>query len=268
MAAVISLDRIVKNILLKRRYPLQYYIQYLLYAKDGLREIAFDCPIISSRYKCLTVDQTTMTAELPDDFVDKVRVSVRVGQYIVPLVEDPQLQTIPNYDSDFNVQPYSQGVQVPSAQTNGTYGYYNNSFGYAAPYWYMVNYNNWGENLGRHFGGLPAYSDTYKINRAENNIKVNENLRNCVYEIVLEYISNGMDADSATHIDAYAQMAIEKFCMWQFKEHNRTYSEGEAQIAKGDYEAELGKLRARLNPLTLDDLTRIITKNRAAARPG
>ena len=71
MASVISLDKIVKNILLKRRYPLAYYIQFLVYAKDGLRELAFDLPILPARYKCLVVDQDTYTAELPNDFVER-----------------------------------------------------------------------------------------------------------------------------------------------------------------------------------------------------
>lgn len=265
MASVISLDKIVKNILLKRGYPVQYYLQMLIFCKDALREIAFDLSILPVRYKCIPVDSDTFTADLPSDFVDRVRVSVRAGQYIVPLVEDLNLQTIPNYDSNFDVQPYSDGVQVPDAQTNGNYAYYSNN-GYAAPYWWLVNWNSWGENIGRQFGGIVGYNDTYKINKLDNNIKVNENLG--AEEIVLEYISNGMDADSATHIDAYAQMAIEKFCMWQFKEHNRTYSEGEAQVALRDYRDELALLRARLNPLTLDDLKRIVDRSRSATKPG
>ena len=195
-----------------------------------------------------------------------MRVSVRVGQYVVPLVEDTNLQTIPNYDSSFQVQPYSDGVQVPDSQADSVYGYYNQTGGYAAPYWWLVNWNSWGENTGRLFGGVTGYNDTYKINKLENNIKINENLS--IEEVVLEYISNGMDADSATHIDAYAQMAIEKFCMWQFKEHNRTYSEGEAQIALKDYRDEVAVLRARLNPMTLDDLKRIVDRSRSATKPG
>lgn len=266
MAAVISISKIVKNILIKRRYPPHYYIFFLTYAKDAMRELSFDTPILPLRYKCLPVDQNTHTAELPNDFVDKVRVSVRSGQHVVPLVEDTNLQTIPNYDSSFQVQPYSDGVQVPDSQTDSVYGYYNQTGGYAAPYWWLVNWNSWGENIGRLFGGVTGYSDTYKINKLENNIKINENLS--IEEVVLEYISNGMDADSATHIDAYAQMAIEKFCMWQFKEHNRTYSEGEAQIAFKDYRDEVAVLRARLNPMTLDDLKRIVDRSRSATKPG
>jgi hypothetical protein len=266
MAAVISLSKIVKNLIIKRSYPVHYYIRLLVFAKDALRELSFDLPILPARYRCLSVDTETSTAELPNDFVDKIRVSARVGQYIVPLVEDTNLQTIPNYNSDFQVQPYSEGVQVPDAQATSGYGYYNSSSGYAAPYSWLVNWNSWGENIGRRFGGVTGYSDTYKINKLDNNIKINENLD--IQEIVLEYISNGMDADSATHIDAYAQMAIEKFCMWQFKEHNRTYSEGEAQVALRDYQQELAVLRARLNPMTLDELKRIVDRSRSATKPG
>lgn len=253
---VISLDKIVKNILLKRGYPVHYYIQFLVYAAQGLKEIAFDDRILTARYKCLAVDQTSNTAELPNDYLDYTRVQVRVGQHVVPLVEDNSLQLVPNYNSDFEIQPYSEGVAEPSANTSGYY-----TTGYASPYWWVVNWNSWGENTGRMFGGVGGYSDTFKVNKARNEIKINENL--CVGEVVLEYISNGMDADSATHIDAYAQFAIEKFAMWQFKEHNRTYSVGEAQVAKQDYENERKVLRARLNGLTIDNLKRIIDQNRS-----
>lgn len=256
---VISLDKIVKNILLKRRYPLAYYIEFLVYAKDALREIAFDEKILAARYKCLAVNQDTKTVELPNDFQDYTRVSVRTGQYISPLVEDNSLQLVPNYDENFSVQPYSAGVQVPSESPSG---YYN--LGYYSPYWFNVNWNSWGENTGRMFGGVGGYSDTFKINKARNEIKLNENLS--VQEVVLEYISNGMDADSATHIDAYAQFAIEKFAMWQFKEHNRTYGAGEAQLAKQDYEMERKVLRARISDLTIDKLKRLIDQNRSGIK--
>jgi len=258
MAAVISLDQIVKNILLKRRYSLHWYLDYLVPAKDCLRELSFDLPINTIRYKILPVDQTTGNITLPDDYVDWAAVKVRVNQYLVPLVEDNSLNTIPNYDSDFVVQPYINGV---AADTN------TNTLltsGYASPYWWMANYNSFGESLGRQFGGVGTYWDTFKEDKARNIIKINENL--AATEAVLEYIGNGLDADSATHINPYCQAPIEAFCMWQFKENNRTYSAGEAQVAKRDYEQQVTILRARLSDLTIDKLKRIVQKNSIAVK--
>lgn len=256
MAAVISLDKIVKNILLKRRYPLHYYIEYLVYAKDILREVAFDCNIIAGRYKLLPIEN--FRVELPNDYVDYSRVSVRVDQYIHPLTEDDALQLVPNYDDDFEIQPYSEGVAtIPNG--SGVSGFYT---GYAYPFstWFMTNWNNWGESLGRNYGGVGAYIDTFRVDKYTNTIKINEQLCGAT-ELLLEYISNGMDADSATHIESYAQAAIEAGAMWQFKENNRTYGAGEAEGARQLYIQQVQILRARLSPLTTDNLKRLIQKN-------
>jgi hypothetical protein len=251
---VISIDQITKNILLKRGYPLQYYIDFLVYAKDGMREIGFDEPIFSIRYKVLPVNQSGNTVELPNDYQDYCRVSAWVDQYIRPLVEDNNLQLIPNYDSDFNIQPYANGIA--GASTSQEVNFYS---GYLSPFWFTSYWNSYGENTGRFFGGVGAMPDTFRIDKAKNQIKINENL--FIENIVLEYISNGMDADSATHIDSYAQNCIEAYCMWQFYLHNRTYGQGEAENMYQHYAAERLILRARLSDLNMDNLKRVVQKN-------
>lgn len=255
---IVSLDAIVKNILLKRRYSLHFYLDFLVGAKDGLREVFFDEGISTLRYQVLTLNSLNQ-ATLPNDYTDWAKVSARIGQHLHPLIEDNTIDTIPNYDSEFVEHPYIDGV---ASQTSNTQMYYLG--GYLSPYWWMNNWNSYGENLGRQFGGVGAMSDTFKIDKARNLIKINENL--AITEIVLEYIGNGLDADSATHIDAYAQMTIELFAMWQFKEHNRTYSEGEAQVAKQDYVDERLRLRARISDLTVDKLKRIVHRNAIAVK--
>lgn len=253
---VVSLDQICKNLLLKRRYSLHYYLDFLLSSKDALREISFDLPIQTARYKCLPVNPNGNTADLPDDYSDYSRVSIRVDQWIHPLVENDQMQLVPNYDSDFNIQPYSGGVATQSP-TLAQFGY--SLSGYYSPYWYMVNWNTWGENTGRNFGGVGAYCDTFRIDKSRNQIKLNENLY--VGEVLLEYIGNGLDADSATHIDVYAQNTIEAYAMWQFYLHNRTYSQNEANDMEQKYIKERLILAARLSDLTLDRLKRIVQGN-------
>ncbi len=251
----ISLDAITKNILMKRGYPLQFYIDFLVYCKDGLREIAFDDPIFSINYKALPVRQDDNTVELPNDYQDYTRVSAWVDGYIRPLVENNNLQLVSNFDSSFDVQPYSDGVAIANAQQTNLL--YQNNF--LTPYWYMVNWNNFGENTGRLFGGIGNYIDGFRIDKTKNQIKIDDNL--FIENIVLEYISDGMDADSATHIDAYAQNAIESYAMWQFYLHNRTYSQGEAMSMYQLYTTERQILRARLSDLNIVNLKRLIQQN-------
>lgn len=255
---VISLDQICKNILLKRRYSLHYYLDFLVSSKDALKEISFDLPINTLRYKVLTKNSNS-ALELPNDYQDYARVSVRIGQYLKPLVETNGIDLVPNYDSNFDIQPYNTGIATATDPNQTTY-----FSGYASPLWWTVNWNTFGENIGRQFGGVGSYPDTFTVNKARNEIKINEDYG--FTEYVLEYIGNGLDADSATHIDGYCQAAIEAYCMWQFKENNRTYSEGETQVAKRDYEQQYEILRARLSDLTLDRLKRIVSRNSIAIK--
>lgn len=257
---VISLDAIIKNILLKRRYSLHFYLDFIIPAKDALRELSFDLPLNTLRYKVLPLKDTLLTpntenhaVDIPEDAVDICRVSYRVGQYLRPLVQDDALDLVPNYDSNFDIQPYANGIA--SDPTNPSLFY----LGYAAPYWWTVNWNSFGENLGRQYGGMPSYNDTYKIDKNRNEIKINENLN--VNEVVVEYIGNGLDADSATHINAYAQQTIEMYALWQFYLHNRTYSQGEAELMEQKYIKEREILAARLSDLDINRLKRIVQAN-------
>lgn len=254
---VISLDQIVKNILLKRRYSIHYYLDFLVPAKDCLRELSFDLPMNTLRYKVLTLNSNN-AVELPNDYQDWANVSYRMNQYLIPLIEDGSLDLVPNYDSNFDIQPYNQGI---ATDVNPGVVLYN---GYLSPYWYMYNMDVYGENLGRQFGGVGGQADTFKINKARNEIKINENL--AVTEIVLEYIGNGMDGDSATHIDLYAQATIEAYCMWQFYVNNRTYGAGEARVGEQEFIKQYQILRARFSDLTIDRLKRLVQHNNVAIK--
>lgn len=249
---VISLSQIVKNLLIKRGYSVHWFLQFLVYARDGLREIAFDENINTLRYKLIPLDSNSI-GELPNDFHDYARVSVRIDQYLRPLVEENALDTIPNYDSEFVEQPYTEGV---ASDDNTAAVWYN---GYLSPLWKGVNWNSYGENTGRQFGGVGVRSDTFKIDKTRRIIKVNEYLS--VTEVVMEYIGDGTDADSSTHINPYCQASIEAFIMWQLKEHSRTYSNGEAEMERSRYVQERQILRGRLSDLTMDKLKRIVQGN-------
>lgn len=248
----ISLHSIVYNLLLRRRYPIHYYLDFLIPAKDCLRQLSIDGEVDAVRMQCLPLNDNH-AIDIPNDYVDWIEVGYRNGQYTQPLIEDNSLSLIPNFDSNFVIQPYSEGIatspQLPAPS----------NYGWGTGYWWTVNWNNFGENLGRQFGGVGGMGDTFRENKARNEIKINESLR--VSEIVLTYGSSGMDADSATHIDIQAQDTIESYCMWQFKENNRTYSDGAAAIAKQEYIDQRKILRARKSDLTIDKLKRIVQIN-------
>lgn len=256
---VTSLDKIVRNLLVKRKYPIHYYLDFLVGAKECIRELTFDGDLKNPiRYAVIPLDDKNFGA-LPNDYVDYCRVSVRVGQYMTPLVEDNALDLVPNYSSTFSLESYLDGVATETTST--TQIYYT---GYLSPYWWLCNWNAYGENLGRQFGGVGAMSDTFKIDRKRNQIKINEAL--AITEVVLEYISDGQDADSATHIDAYAEMTVQMFAIWQHTLNHRSYNNQDKVLAEKNYTNERQRLRARQSDLSMDLLKRIVQRSSIAVK--
>lgn len=255
---VVSLHKIVMNMLLKRGYSVHYYLPFLVYAKEILREISFDDGIQTSRMVIIPLDDNNFGV-LPNDYGDFARVFVRQNQYLRPLVEDNTLDIVPNYDSDFVVQPCAD---VNDASVGGDSAAL---YGYGWPYWWCNNYNIWGENLGRQFGGVGAgLIDTFRIDKARNQIKVNEELDTT--KVVMEYIGDGSDADSATQIDMYAQSAIEEGALWQFYLNNRSYATYDVEAQYGHYVSARKILRARKSDLSLDTFKRAVQRNSIAIK--
>jgi hypothetical protein len=256
MAAVISLDQIVKNVLMRRGYSLHWYIQFMVYSKDCLRELTFDVLRVVNT-KLLPVDDYN-AFDLPDDYVDYTRVGVRVGQFIKPLVPNDSINPLNNYSDTFEQETYASESQTDDDELI-IYGANN----WTGSMWNTTHFNNYGEPVGRFFGGAGGNGDGFKIVKERGQGQLDESID--VDYIVLEYIGNGQSIDSASQIDPYAQATIEAYILWQMKLNNRTYSAGEAAVAEQEYIKQYKRLVARKSPLTLDVLKRIIHKATYAA---
>lgn len=243
-----ALDSIIRAVLLRRGYSIHWYLDALLAARDCFRELNFDTLGIVNT-KLLPLDDAS-ESELPDDFADVVGAYVRAGQYLRPLVPANDLNTLPLYEDGSGAQTtYSDSSTDTSIFSNLAAGYF----------WRTVTWNQYGENVGRLFGFNEGYTDTYQLFRNRNIIKVNE--QSGVNEVVLKYISDGMNIDAATHVETYAISTIESYIMWQFKEMNRTYSDGEKERARQLYLKEYGILRARKADWSIARIKRISQKN-------
>lgn len=255
-----SLDYIVKNYLLKRGYPLHWYMQSMVYAADCLRELTFDdLRVINT--KILPVDQTINAAELPEDYQDYVTVGVMIGQRIKPLVPTSTLNPLTSLDVNQNYaeQDWQDTTTPPGSNENQLY------YG-ALPYaqWFTVHYNDYGENIGRFFGlGAGYQEDTFQVFKERNQIQLDQKFS--VENIVLQYVSDGQSADAASQIDPYAIRTIQAYIDYQMKAHNRTYGIGERQLAENNYIKERKILRARKSDWSIEKIKRIVQKNSMAA---
>jgi hypothetical protein len=244
---LVTLDQIVRNFLLKRRYPLHYYIDFMVYAKDCLRTLSQDdLKIINT--KILTVGSIN-EVQLPNDFLDYVTVGLKAGQNIKPLVESSKINRLENR-STTSFTPETYALNPVNAENQLYYGA-------VYPFYQMVSWNEYGEPTGRFFGyGAGVQDDVFRVIPERGVIQLTEALY--APEIVLEYISDGNDADTASRISPYAYDTIEAYIMWQMKEHSRTYHEGEKMRAEQAYIGQRRILRARLSDLTVERLKRII----------
>jgi hypothetical protein len=256
---VYTLDSIIRNYLMRRGYSLHCYIQGLVYGAAGLRELTLDdIQIVNT--KLLPIDVNTSEVMLPSDYVNWVEVGCQVGQKVRPLVPDDKINSLPTYTSSYTQTTYTQ--QLQNVQSNNILLY-----NYLLPlFWNTVTWNDYGENIGRLFGwGNSGASDTFKVIKERNVIKVNEDLMLQQGTIVLRYISDGQSADASSQIPSEAYDTLNKYIAWQYKENSRSYSEGEKERARQQYLDARDVLRGRMNDLTPEKVLRIFQKNYLAA---
>jgi len=254
---VTTLDRVVRNMLLKKRYGLCYYLDFLLYAAECLKILTLDdLKVIDTRL--LTINQEDATVEIPPDAVDVIGVYLQIGQRLHPLVPDDSLNPIPNYSSNFQqINPY-----INYTEGNAGFGSLITSQVYA-----MTTVNFYGEPTGRNFGWAGgAGSDTYRVIKSRGVIQLNDYMlaQQNFTKVVVSTISSGQNADAATHVDLYADDAIKAYINWQMAENSRTYSTSDKERLRQLWIQERVILRARLSDLSIVKMTRIIQKNSIA----
>jgi len=237
-----TLDNITRSVLFQAGYPIHWYMQFLKYSVDCLRELTFDTLQVVNT-KNITLEEGKY-AQLPCDYVDWVHIGTTLGQYRVPMVESKSISQLHNYDSNGNIVNYGTG----SASDSRVFGAIN---------WNTANEYN--EPTGRFYGlGNFPSSRGFKVlrNRGNGHIQFDEQMP--YTSIQLEYISDGQTIDSATKVHPYAIAAIEAYIIWKMKEYGRHYNRQDAALCKQQFDQLHRNLRGRLNPLTIDDYKQII----------
>jgi hypothetical protein len=228
-----TLRQICSGILLERGLPIHYLLTTLVSGVDALRELSQD-EISFINTKIVYIDDNG-SIDLPNGFLDIIGLGMGVGQNVRPLVPNSSINSLPNYTTNGTIAPYT---------TNGD----NNGLTYNYPTWYGYGGNYW---YGGAFAYTGNYSDSFKLLRDDNRIQLNEGMIGDT-EAILEYISDGMNADAATKIHPHAYQAIKVYIEWKMDRNPN----GERM-----FNNERQKIRARRNDLTPQSLKRIIDSN-------
>jgi len=245
----INLDMIVTGLLLEKRYPIQYYIQFLYLASRGYQTIHFSS---LANTKTLKLPVNSYNAiELPCDFLDWVKVGVAHGQLVQALSERRGITRLNNFDDSGNKITFGKdnlnGVEESAMDATFFRGY-------------QQFYNENGEFTGRMFGVANGENaQTFRLAPERNEIQLHEGLR--VKDIILQYTTDGSSIDNATMITPYARAVIEAYIIWKMKEANRSIGLGERAEAKRQYGLELALFRAQMFPLTRQGIYATVRKN-------
>jgi len=130
-------------------------------------------------------------------------------------------------------------------------------------YGYTVQWNDRLEYTGRNYGARLDRSDTFSVIPERNEIQLHNSID--ATAIILEYVSDGSLIDNATQITPYAKSALEAYINWKIKENGRSYGEGERLRAQRQFDQQNRILRARMNPLTVQDIRATIYRNTSGA---
>lgn len=238
-----TIDKIVRSLLIQKRLPLHFYLEYAKYACDGLRELTFDSLRVVNT-TTLAINEDGYYADLPCDYVDWTKVGFKAGQFVSPITQRDTINRLHNYTSQGAITNYGD----PATS--------NLDFPFWPGYWMFQNIDDLGENIGRLYGYNTGISENgFKIMPERGQIQFTESIQSTV--IVLEYISDGQTNDNASQVDPYAQACIEAYVRWRTS-RNSDIDRSPEGVA---YVNARRIFRARKDELTLVQLRQILFSN-------
>lgn len=221
-----NLDTITRSVLMQKGYSLHWYVQFLKYAADCLRELKFDSlPAFQTRIFDISA---TGTIFMPQDTVDVISVDHMHGQFTRPMIRQTDINTLPNLDSQGNAILYENDN-----------------------YWFVEEYNRYAT---RHHGTRQGFVYLPQL----KTIQLTQGIRD--KKVLVKFMDLGSNTDSATEVHPYAQATIEAYMKWQYKENTRSYSGGERQMEENKYYNQLRILRGRIDPISCDDIVNIFER--------
>jgi hypothetical protein len=241
MTGFTTIDSLVRAALMSHGLTMHYYVTFLHFALQGLREISFDTVGKIATVK-LTVN-SFKEAPLPPDYIDWVKVGWLRGRNLIPMGSNSTYVRAINTNSEGQQIAYPSGTgAVIAASTYDPFAQYHLS-----PY---------GEDLGRIYGlGGGSRNDIFQI-VPERNIVLLGDMFDANDSIYMEYLAAGNYSDAEALFHPYAESTLEAFIRFRYAEQ-RTSRLADVARAEKDFYNQYRMLRARLNGLSKEDMLRL-----------
>jgi hypothetical protein len=245
------------------------------FALRGIRELGFD---VSKRIKSLklTVDSSTQSVALPDDYVDAIKLAI-VGSDGLLRVLGANKNV--NYSSRYELD--SSGVATgetddseegplnieanlvrdiePSKSATGGGGGGGTDEALAGFDSFIFRNYVYDNNVGRLYGaGGGHLAGDYRINLADNRIELELNTN--VTEVVIEYIADeARSTNPVVHV--YLEEALRSYIYYKLCERKSSVPANEKARARAEYYNERRKANARMSNFTKEEALKTIRSN-------
>ena len=228
------------------------------YALRGIREMNFD---IQKKVKSLllTVDTAKDTVDLPDDFVDYIKIgAVGFDGLIYVFGENKNISAALKYKTDSagnNVDSDNDGVfdRKDAKQEASRASSTSNIQDYEFRNFLYQGYT------GRAYGaGGGRYSGEFRVNYEQNRIELFSTPE--YSELAIEYIADeARSTNPSIHI--YAENALRSYIYYRLVERKSNVPMGEKMRARQEYYNERRLANARLKSFTKEEALKTIRKN-------
>lgn len=239
------------------------------FALRGIREIGFD---LGKKVKSLKLDIMTdavapNTVNLPDDFVDLIKVGIVDSDGVIRVFgNNKNINYSSKYETplyqydDFNNDPLNiesnkiaDKVGDKTSTNNSPSGADNN-----LDYYVFENYLHQGGLGGLYGVGGGNLVGEYRLNLDQNRIEVETN--NGYSQVVIEYVADeGRSSDPEVHV--YAEEALRSYIYYKIIERKSSVPANEKARARTEYYNERRKANARLSNFTKEEALKTIRKN-------
>lgn len=231
-------------------------------ALRGVREMGFDM-LKKIRSIKLPVNASNSTVDLPDDFVDLVKIgSVSSDGLVYVMGENKNINYSQKYLEQNGVLIDSDGdgiydrVDSKSSTSDSVPSTSNISDGLDDYIFRNYVYDN---SYGRLYGvGGGNYLGQFRINLDQNRIEVDTH--NGASEVVIEYIADeARSLDPSIHI--YAEEALRAYIYYKLIERKASVPYNEKARARQEYYNEYRKANARMKSFSKEEALKTIRKN-------
>lgn len=235
------------------------------FALRGIREIGFD---LSKKVKSLKLNINTAnnTVELPDDFVDLVKVGVVDSDGIVRVFgQNKNINQSRAYANNEGEAVYT-AASAKDTDDDGVYDRVDDKDATTTSsssigdldYYIFDNYLYQG-GLGRIYGiGGGNLAGDYRLNLDQNRLEVETN--SSYSQVVIEYIADeARSSDPSVHV--YIEEALRSYIYYKIIERKASVPANEKARARSEYYNERRKANARMSNFTKEEALRTIRKN-------